>query len=99
MKEGWEKIANELNYDPKESVDFKFLVEQLPNFASRDLFEDESEILEILRQLFQEAAKDLLKMKKDEGQMLGEDILHRLAAIEQLLEQIAATFRGFHRSL
>lgn len=90
MKGAWEKIAIELGYDPKDSISLSFLANQLSSFPTQSLIEDEQEVLNILKHLFQEASVQVLKMKETEGKALAEDIRSRLKIMEECFQPIGA---------
>lgn len=90
MKSAWEKIAVELGYDPKDCVSLSFLANQLSSYPTQSSIEDEQEILNVLKHLFQEASVQVLKMKETEGKALAEDIRNRLKIMEESFRLIGA---------
>lgn len=88
LKEGWEKVASELGYDPGEMIDLPFLVSQLQAAP----FSESKEDVEILKKGLKEAVEtglqELMQMKETEGQILALDIEKRLKIIEESLVAI-----------
>jgi uncharacterized protein (TIGR00255 family) len=87
LKEGWDKLARELGYDPAKMVDLPFLVSQLQSMPSSETKEEEEGIRKALKEAVDNALKDLMQMKETEGKTLVLDIQKRLKIIE---ENIAA---------
>ncbi|MGE5196615.1 MAG: YicC/YloC family endoribonuclease, partial [Anaerolineae bacterium] len=83
LKEYWEKIALELGFVPKESVDLNFLKEQLNAIPKQDELQEEASTRQVLKELVQEALQHLIEMKEQEGAALAEDIFLRLKNIEK----------------
>lgn len=83
LKEGWEKVARDLGYDPGKMVDLPFLVSQLSSMPPPESKEDEEAIAESLKSAVESGLKDLLKMKEKEGGVLAADLLKRLEMIEE----------------
>lgn len=83
LKEGWDKLARELGYDPVKVVDLPFLVSQLqamPSFVSK---EDDVTLKALLKETIESALRELLQMKEVEGKTLAHDIQERLKLIEE----------------
>jgi uncharacterized protein (TIGR00255 family) len=87
LKEGWDKLASELGYDPEKTVDLPFLVSQLQMLPSFEAKEDEETLKASLKAAVEEALQELMAMKETEGKTLALDIQKRLKIIE---ENIAA---------
>jgi len=83
LKEGWERLARELGFDPKEMIDLPFLVSQLQTAPSSESEEDEEKLKTVLKEAIEAALRDLIKMKEVEGEILALDIQKRLKLIEE----------------
>jgi uncharacterized protein (TIGR00255 family) len=87
LKEGWEKLARELGYDPQKTVDLPFLVSQLQIAPPTESQEDEEAVKTSLKAGVDIALQELMQMKEAEGKTLALDIQKRLTIIQ---ESIAA---------
>ncbi len=87
LKEGWEKLALELGYEPQKTVDLHFLVSQLQMIPPSEAKEDEETLRVSLKDGVNLALQELMQMKEAEGKTLALDIQKRLKIIE---ESIAA---------
>jgi uncharacterized protein (TIGR00255 family) len=87
LKEGWDKLARELGYDPEKTVDLSFLVSQLQGLPSFESKEDEETLKASLKAAVEAALQELMEMKETGGKTLALDIQKRLKIIE---ENIAA---------
>ena len=87
LKEGWNKVASELGYDPEKMIDLSFLVSQLQMLPSFESKEDEETLKASLKAAVEVALQELMVMKETEGKTLALDIQKRLKLIE---ENIAA---------
>lgn len=83
LKEGWEKIARDLGYDPAKMIDLPFLVTQLQTMPHAESKEEEAELKAVLKEAVENALKDLMHMKETEGKTLSLDIQKRLKIIEE----------------
>lgn len=83
LKEGWEKLARELGYDPAKMIDLPFLVSQLQTMPPSETKEEEEGIKEALKEVIEAALDDLMQMKETEGKTLALDIQKRLKIIEE----------------
>lgn len=88
LKEGWEKLCIELNYDPHKMVDLPFLVNQLQSSPASDSKEEEEAIKSALKQAVDSALQDLMQMKETEGKTLVLDIQKRLKIIEENISAV-----------
>lgn len=87
LKEGWEKLCKDLNYDPK-MVDLQFLVTQLQTSSAEESKETEEEIRASLKKTIESALADLMQMKETEGKTLAVDIQKRLKIIEECVTAV-----------
>lgn len=87
LKEGWDKLARELGFDPAKMVDLPFLVSQLQTLPFFESNEDDEALKVSLKEAVETAMQKLMQMKKTEGETLAFDIQKRLKTIE---ENIAA---------
>ncbi len=85
LKFGWERIAQQLQIDPK-SIDLPFLMQYLPSQSKLDLAKDED--LPVIHRCVDEALQGLVQMKKAEGKALAKDLTDRLKLLESHLAQI-----------
>lgn len=88
LKEGWEKIAADLDYDPGKTIDLRFLVSQLQMQAGVESIDDEEAVKAVLKAAVEKALEDLMRMKETEGEALVLDILKRLSGIEETLSAV-----------
>lgn len=89
LKEGWDKLAKELGYDPARTVDLPFLTSQMQSVPSGEgSREEEEEIRSALLELIETALHDLMQMKEKEGSILALDIQKRLKQIEESIAAI-----------
>lgn len=82
LKEGWEKLADKLGYDPSKMIDLPFLVSQLQTTPAPESKEDEEELKSSLKKGVEIALDELMRMKEREGGILSLDIQKRLKIIE-----------------
>lgn len=87
LKEGWEKIAEELSYNPQEVIDLPFLVNQLQTVQVGESEEEEA-IKTALKEGIESALADLMAMKETEGKALVFDIQKRLKTIEEAVTAV-----------
>jgi uncharacterized protein (TIGR00255 family) len=87
LKEGWEKLALEIGYDPIKVIDLPFLVSQMQMMPPSESREEEETFKASLKEAVDAALQDLMQMKETEGNILVLDIQKRLKMIE---ENIAA---------
>ncbi len=87
LKEGWDKLAKELGYEPEKVVDLSFLVSQWQMMPAAETKEEEEAVRASLKGLVDDALQEFMKMKETEGKTLALDIQKRLKIIE---ENIAA---------
>lgn len=87
LKFGWEKVAQQLQLDPKK-IDLAFLLQSMPQGQKVDFAEDGD--LLFLHKAVDEALQGLLAMKRKEGSALAEDVLHRLTEMEKMSGSIAS---------
>ncbi|HSX26376.1 MAG TPA: YicC/YloC family endoribonuclease [Chlamydiales bacterium] len=87
LKWGWEKVAQQLGYDPK-SIDLPFLMERMPEQTKQEGARDED--LPVLHRCIDEALQGFLQMKKTEGKALAKDLAARLEGLKKLLDEIEA---------
>jgi uncharacterized protein (TIGR00255 family) len=85
LKDGWEKLARELGYDPSKTIDLSFLVTQLQTLPASETKEEEEGIKKALKEVVEKALQDLMQMKETEGNTLVQDIQKRLKIIEENL--------------
>lgn len=85
LKSGWEKISQQLGYDPKK-IDLPFLLQYLPESSKLEFARDED--LPVLHRSVEQALQELLKMKKAEGKALLKDLSSRLKELEKTLKQV-----------
>jgi uncharacterized protein (TIGR00255 family) len=83
LKEGWEKLCRELNYDPNAMIDLSFLVNQLQDLPVVESKEEEEATKAILKEAVESALGPLMQMKETEGKALVLDIQKRLNIIEE----------------
>jgi uncharacterized protein (TIGR00255 family) len=88
LKEGWEKIARELGYEPTQTIDLAFLVSQMQTVSMGDSKEEEEKIKAALKEVIESALREFMHMKKVEGAALATDIEKRLNVIQEHLELI-----------
>lgn len=89
LKSKWEEIALGLGFQPKESINLKFLVEQMKTCSKDDFADEESRIREDLKIVLEEAVQELHQMKLREGKSLLTDLEKRLSIIEECKEEIS----------
>jgi uncharacterized protein (TIGR00255 family) len=87
LKEGWDKLAKELGYEPEKAVDLPFLVSQWQMMPAAETKEEEEAVRASIKGLVEGSLQELMKMKETEGKTLALDIQKRLKIIE---ENIAA---------
>lgn len=89
LKKGWEGIAKELNFDPKE-IDLKFLIEESKALSNINVLKDDAikKWKNILVNCIEKALDDLIKMKVQEGLNLKNDLDERILKIEKILAEI-----------
>lgn len=83
LKDEWEKLARELNYDPSKTIDLPFLVSQLQSMPPSESTEDEESFRAALKKAIETAVEELMQMKEKEGETLAIDIQKRLKIIEE----------------
>jgi uncharacterized protein (TIGR00255 family) len=83
LKEGWDKLAKDLGYDPSKMVDLPFLVSQMQTVSLNETKEEEEGIKTTLKELIQNALESLMQMKEIEGKTLAQDMQKRLKIIEE----------------
>ena len=88
LKEGWEKLARELGYDPSKMIDLPFLVAQMQTAPLSETKEEEEGIRSALKEAVDSALKDFMHMKETEGKTLSLDIQKRLKIIEENITAI-----------
>ena len=88
LKEGWDKIAKDLGYDPGKMVDLPFLVSQLQTNPSTESKEEEETLKNSLKEAVDIALQELMQMKEAEGKVLALDIQKRLKLIEENISAI-----------
>ena len=88
LKEGWDKIAKDLGYDPGKMVDLPFLVSQLQMNPSAESKEEEETLKSSLKEAVDIARQELMQMKETEGKVLAIDIQKRLKLIEENISAI-----------
>jgi uncharacterized protein (TIGR00255 family) len=86
LKSGWDKLASDLGYDPRQAVDFPFLISQMQSIALPE--HDEEGLKKSLKEAVDIALQELLSMKETEGKNLAQDIQKRLKLIEENLAAI-----------
>ncbi len=90
LKEGWEKIASDLGYDPKTMIDLSFLMGQLQVSQGIESPQEEESIRDALKEAVEPALQDLMQMKETEGKTLALDIQKRLKLIEETVALVEA---------
>lgn len=85
LKHGWEKVAQQLQLDPKQ-IDLAFLLGSLPDLQKAEFAQDQDLIH--LHKAVDEALQGLIAMKKKEGQVLAQDVMGRLNEIQRMSEEI-----------
>jgi len=85
LKEGWIELATKLGYS-KETVDFAFLMQQMPELSHLKLAQEEDYLP--IRDCLEGALKALDEMKQKEGNALGKDIIERLKIMMSALSSI-----------
>jgi uncharacterized protein (TIGR00255 family) len=88
QKKNWEKIANELGYDPRQAVNLNFLVSQMHGLALADVLQEEDALRSSLKETVEEALEEATRMKEREGAALSHDILKRLKLIDHCIPKI-----------
>ncbi len=87
LKEGWDKLAKELGYEPEKVVDLSFLVSQWQMMPAAETKQEEEAVRVSVKGVVDDALQEFMKMKETEGKTLALDIEKRLKIIE---ENIAA---------
>ncbi len=87
-KKTWDEIAREVGYEPKQAIDFKFLLEQSLGMTE----EQELALEEGLKQCAMQALEEWQAMREKEGSVLKADLAKRLAAIKQQLGKVEELF-------
>lgn len=85
LKAGWEKIAQQIGFDPK-TIDLPFLMLNSPPQPKPEFARDAD--LSALKQCVKEAVSNLVEMKLNEGKMLAADLKERLHLLERHLKAI-----------
>ncbi len=88
LKEGWDKIAMDLGYDPGKMVDLPFLVSQLQTIPSSESKDEEETLKSSLKEAIDIALQELMQMKEAEGKVLAIDIQKRLKIIEENISAV-----------
>src|SRR5579871_6253013 len=88
LKEGWDKIAKDLGFDPEKMVDLPFLVSQLQSIPSSESKEEEESLKDSLKEAVDTALQELMQMKEAEGKVLALDIQKRLKIIEENISAV-----------
>lgn len=83
-KRAWDQIALELGYPPSNSVDLRFLLDQIAETPS----EPPPELEEGLKSAFEKAAQEWTHMREVEGSVLGKDIASHLDLLEEKLKSV-----------
>lgn len=94
LKKSWGDIAAELGFDPKTAIDITFLCKQMESLKAPEEIFDEEQARKGLRDVLQQALKQFLQMKTEEGRFLQKDIEERLKVIESSLQEIKARSTG-----
>jgi len=89
LKAAWDKIAEELGYDPILSVDLSLLKDVKELLAVEEEIEDESSYRTAILEALNRALGPFVKMKETEGSALQNDILNRLATLREGIDKIA----------
>ena len=85
LKTGWEKIAKELDLDPK-SIDLPFLMLNFPVQQKLETADDAD--LGTIEKCMKEASSFWIQMKLKEGKALADDLARRLSFLERQLKEI-----------
>lgn len=86
-KERWRNISRELGYNPELAIDFSFVTSHFsPPLCYNQ--EQEEKLKNLLYDLTQDALKQLLEMKCNEGKAIEMDLQNRLGSIQKELLQI-----------
>ncbi|HEY2810804.1 MAG TPA: YicC/YloC family endoribonuclease [Rhabdochlamydiaceae bacterium] len=88
LQKTWNHIAEELSFDPKESVSLSFLLNQLQEKSPLDTKHQEQEIKNALQRIVHAALDELVQMKRTEGKALSADVHKRLQLIEEQIQAI-----------
>ena len=86
LKIGWEKIAQQLQLDPKK-IDLAFLAQSMPEMGQIEFARDSDLIA--LRKAADEALQGLSAVKKKEGAALGQDVAKRVDEMEKMSDAVA----------
>jgi len=87
LKQEWEKMAKELNFDPNE-IDLSFIRQEYQNHPLARLPLGEKDINTILNAGVKQALQECIKMREKEGAFLSKDIAHRMKEISKIAEEI-----------
>jgi uncharacterized protein (TIGR00255 family) len=88
LQSSWEKVAEKLGYDPKKTIDLRFLMERAPQQMSLELQEHDEKLRKILKEAVGAALDELSEMKVREGKNLKKDLEERVETLERDLKQI-----------
>ncbi|MBI2743766.1 MAG: YicC family protein [Chlamydiales bacterium] len=83
----WEKVAEELGYDPLAEVDLPFLLDRAPQSSTLEQPEQDEELKASLKDAVGSALKEMMEMKVREGKHLHDDLLGRLKIIEDAAQK------------
>lgn len=89
-KDQWEKIAQELGYDPKISVSLPFLLNQIEDVEDLPALKADPDLVVLLQETVEKALEEAMRMKRQEGKLLVADIRNRLQVIADEIKRIEA---------
>lgn len=89
-KDQWEKLAQDLGYDPKTAVSFPFLLDQIEDVENLPSLTADPDLVALLQEAVTQALKAVMQMKCQEGAVLAADILNRLQVIADEIKAIEA---------
>jgi uncharacterized protein (TIGR00255 family) len=87
LKKAWARIAKACQVTTR-SIDLPFLLQNMPSSIQQNLVGEEKDYLSALKKSVEEALKDVMEMKRREGQAMALDIGHRLKELSKMIHQI-----------